>query len=274
MSVDLTRNRPLALPRASADPVPDLPRLERTLSDAQAADQLALAQWPANHHIDVCSLAGGTGRTTMAGLIAVTLAALPYAHLHRPVVLKELEAAPLSHAHERWGAENDQLINVGRRGGNVRLTERPMHPAELHPMIVCDAPAGLLATERVTRANSADSVVLTVRPDRVSLAKTAEALLWLQDDRGVARQRITVVINDAAGRHDRNSKPAATALGIRCWSVHRLAAHPALGPGRVLPSQHVPGPIHKAVVRICLDVYRSIQPAVVTAAPGEEDRNA
>jgi Mrp family chromosome partitioning ATPase len=45
--------------------------------DRNAADRLALKHWPRRHRILVCSLTGGTGRTTVAALIAATLAGLP-----------------------------------------------------------------------------------------------------------------------------------------------------------------------------------------------------
>ena len=273
MSVDLIRSQPL-VESSIAEPVGPIPRAPRRLTHAQTAERLALARWPANHHLYVCSVAGGTGRTTVAGLVALTLAGLPYAELHRPIVLGEFEYTPLSRARQRWGAQDSDTIQVGNKGARISLADNVFDPPEVRPLVVIDTPSGLLTTDRVTAAEASVSVVLLTRPDRTSLAETAEALLWLQDNRGVARRRLTVLINEGTGIRDRGSRPAGPALGIRCSSIHRLPAHAALGPGRVLRSHQEPAGVRRAVIGLCLDIYRSIQPAVSPTAPPKEDSNA
>ena len=288
MSVDLARNRRLT---EMADRNEELdpsarsvhPGGRRQLSQSQVWDQLALARWPADQVVAVCSLAGGVGRTTLAGLFGLTLAGLPYAQLHRPVALGELDASPLSRSRIRWGVPPDlDHVAVTQVGGRVRILVDIGEPADGRPVRIIDSPAGLMATLHMATSHPASSIVLLTRPDRASLADTAAALIWLQDIQRVERQRLTVVINHGSGPANPGSKAAATALGIRCRSIHKLPAHTALGPGTALPSGHqTPRALHRALVRLCADVYNSaihssIRPAASTSphTPPEEESHA
>src|SRR3954451_8687010 len=77
VSVQLARGRTLT--ETPGRPVPG--RVEvappAPARDRNAADRLALKHWPRRHRVLVCSLTGGTGRTTLAAVIAATLAGLP-----------------------------------------------------------------------------------------------------------------------------------------------------------------------------------------------------
>lgn len=247
-------------------------------STSQLADHLAQAHWPPDQVIAVCSLAGGAGRTSLAGLFALTLAGLPYAHLHRPVALGELDPSPLSRSRTRWGAPPDlDHVAVTRAGGRVRILADIRAAADGQPIRVVDAPAGPLSIVRMATQSPTTSIVLLTRPDRCSLADAAAALIWLQDVQGISRQRLAVVINYGSGPTDVGSKAAATALAIRCRSIHRLPAHRVLGPGIPLPSGHrVPQTVHKVLIRLCADVYNSIRTAADAPppTPQEEDSHA
>ncbi|WP_460809766.1 MinD/ParA family ATP-binding protein [Microlunatus endophyticus] len=207
----------------------------------------------------MCSLAGGVGRTTLAGLFALTLAGLPYAQLHRPIALGELDPSPLSRSRTRWGVPPDlDHIAVTPVGGRVRILADIGAPADGRPVRIIDSPAGLAKTLQVAATYPASSIVLLSRPDRASLADTAAALIWLQDVQRVGRDRLTVVVNHGVGPVDPGSKAAATALGIRCRSVHRFPAHTALKPGTPLPSgRQTPRALHRVLIRLCADVYNS-----------------
>jgi hypothetical protein len=275
VSVDLPRNQRLIEVPDELDST--VVRLEGRLPRrSRAEEQLALAHWPADHRIFVCSVAGGTGRTTVAGLIALTLANLSYAHLHRPVALAELDPSPLTHARQRWGAPTDRdHIAVTRAGGRVRILNDLQASGDGRPLVVVDVPAGVVTTAETATSDPSSSVVLLTRPDRASLAETADALVWLQDLCAIRRSRIAVVINRGAGRPDRDSRPAATALAIRCGSIHRLPAHVSLGPGAVLPSGHrVPRPVRKSLTQLCADLHGSIPRAVDVGAPWKEESDA
>src|SRR5687768_14252955 len=66
------------------------------LCPQQVADRLALAHWPWGHQIVVSSLAGGVGRTTLAGLLATVLTELSFAHIWPPIALAETATRSLS----------------------------------------------------------------------------------------------------------------------------------------------------------------------------------
>lgn len=282
VSVDLARNHRLTqtadrearlnVPGRSAQPG------GHRVTQSQVSDQLALAHWPADQLVAVCSLAGGVGRTTVAGLFALTLAGLPYAQLHRPVALGELDPSPLSQSRIRWGVPPDlDHVAVTQIGGRVRILADITAPADGRPIRVIDSPAGLTATLGMATSSPATSIVLLTRPDPASLADAAAALIWLQDVQGVERQRLTVVINHGSGPGSPGSKAAATALGIRCRSIHRLPAHTALGPGTPLPSgRQMPRTVQRALLRVCADVYNSTRPATTTSPHTlpEEDSHA
>lgn len=276
VSIDLTRNQRLTEVPDGVDTDSVVRLADAPKPWSRVAEQLAVAHWPADHRIFVCSVAGGTGRTTVAGLIALTLAGLPYAHLHRPVALGELDPSPLSRSRHRWGVPADSdHVSVTRAGGRVRILDDVGDPGEGRPLVVVDALAGIAITAEVATADPTSSVVLLTRPDRASLDEAADALVWLQDSRGIARERIAAVINHGAGPADYGSKPAATALGIHCQSVHRLPAHPALRPGTFLPCGHrVPRSVRKSLTQLCADVHRSVRPAMDASAPSKEESDA
>lgn len=276
VSIDLARNQPLTQVQDPIDTDSVLRVVHRSKSVSRVAEQLAVAHWPADHRIYVCSAAGGTGRTTLAGLIALTLASLKHAHLHRPIALGESNPQPLSQARHRWGAPADSdQITVTRAGGRVRVLTDVRDPGEGRPLVVVDALAGIVTTAELAATDPSSSVVLLTRPDRASIAETADVLVWLQDSHAIPRDRIAVVINDGAGRSGYQSRPAATALAIRCRSIHRLPAHKSLGPGTVLPcGQRVPGSIRKSLIQFCADIHRSIRPAVDASAPSREESDA
>jgi hypothetical protein len=251
VSVDLARGRNLTEPEVTAVEAPSGPP-PMPLNWVAAADRLALAHWPEGHRISVCSLAGGTGRTTIAGLIATVLAELPYAHVHRPIALVEPYPRLLTTTWQRWGAQplGDEKSNPEdvsaepprTQSGAILLQDLP-HDDRRHKfsLLVIDAPSGLPSELDVVTNDPTTSVVLVSRPDRTSLAETAEALVWMHDLGLVTRDRVVVAINLGTGSVDRGSKPAATALGIRCAAVHKLPLDSTLGPGSPL-RQDMPSP--------------------------------
>ena len=89
--------------------------------------------------------------------------------------------------------------------------------------MVVDAPAGLPSDLPAVDDDPQASIVLVTRPDRVSLADAADALVGMNDRAWSPANRVAVVINDGDGRPDRGSRAAATALGIRCAAIHSLA---------------------------------------------------
>ena len=72
VSVDIARGRVLA-PATASGPSEPVPVQPRPLRHAMVADRLALAHWTPGHRIVVCAIAGGTGRTTLAGLVSSVL---------------------------------------------------------------------------------------------------------------------------------------------------------------------------------------------------------
>lgn len=270
VSVDLARGRNLTEPKVSAIETRSGPPL-RQLNWVAAADRLALAHWPEGHRISVCSLAGGTGRTTIAGLIATVLAELPYAHVHRPVALVEPHPRLLSTTWRRWGVQtlgDEKNTPEGvraepwrTRAGAIPLEDLP-HDDRRHnfSLAVIDASSGLPSELDVVTNDPTTSVVLVSRPDRTSLAEAAEALVWMHDLGLVTPDRVVVAINLGTGSVDRGSKAAATALGIRCAAVHRLPLDSTLGPGEALPSgRALPDRVRRPIVRLCLDIWTTTQ---------------
>src|SRR3954468_14500936 len=92
VSVQLTQGR--VLTETPGRPVPGRVAMAppAPARDRNAADRLSLKHWRRGHRVLVCSLTGGTGRTTLAALIAATLAGLPYAQHWPPVLL--VDGAP------------------------------------------------------------------------------------------------------------------------------------------------------------------------------------
>lgn len=87
VSIQLTRGRPLTQAPVEPGSAPVVMAPPTPARDRHAHDRLALKHWPRGHRVLVCSLTGGTGRTTIAALLAATLAGLPFAHLWPPALL-------------------------------------------------------------------------------------------------------------------------------------------------------------------------------------------
>ena len=114
----LARRRPSERrPLRSGSP----PRRGCPLTDQVVADRLSLAHWPRGHQIIVCALAGGTGRTTVAGLLATVLAELPYAHIWHPIAL--VESAPRT-----LGSHPAALGRRRPRDSSPALARSELHP--------------------------------------------------------------------------------------------------------------------------------------------------
>ena len=255
VSVDIARGRTLReSPHADATNL-----IERTRAlpptDQQVADRLSLAHWPRGHQILVCGLAGGTGRTTIAGLIATVLAELPYAHLWPPYALVDAEPRTPALTARRW----DDLDPAADEPTCTRSGAWTLHGPQSRRQrqdfsaLVVDCPSGLPSDLCAVRDDPNASIVLVTRPDRTSLSDTADALVAMNDSGLVSRKRVTVLVNHGVGERDRGSRSAATVLGIRCAAVHSLPADPALGPSRVLPSGHdLPPRLRRPIARLCL----------------------
>lgn len=258
VSVDLARGRRLveatALRADSSATIPPLP-----LTHPVVADRLSLAHWPQGHRIVICSLDGGTGRTTVAGLLATVLAELPFAHIWPPIAAVEVAPHPLGSTAKRWdlvGPLEPEAATSTRSGAWAFTGGRAVAEPKDFSAIVLDAPPGLPSDMPCVTEDSGVSVVLSTRPDRASLAETAEALVWMNDRSLVSRSQTVVVINDGAGQPDRGSKAAATALGIRSSAVHRLPFSWTLGPGRALPSgRDLPTRVRRCLSHLALDVW-------------------
>lgn len=283
VSVDLARGRQLTQAAVPSDtrPVGDLQT--RPLSHAVVADRLSLAHWPAGHRIVVCGLAGGTGRTVMAGLIATVLAELPYAHVHKPNALVDLAARHLANTRRRWDvvpcqpevespAVSAATQSQTRSGVHVLDGVPKTQQRHDHAVIVIDAPSGMPSDIEFVTEDENTSVLLMTRPDRASLAEASEALVWMHNQHLLARNRVIVAVNLGAGRSDRGSKAAAVALGIRCSAIHNLPLDATLGPSGPLPSGcDLPVRIRRVVHRICLDMWSATQqPAPGTPHQQEE----
>ncbi len=269
VSVDTTRRLPVQLAQPSEIPADSVAavvkRLERPLNPEVIADRLALAHWPIGQQIFVCSLAGGVGRTTIAGLLATTLAEQPYAHYWPPVALHEQATRSMSSTVDRWdvmpGIESDaearRVADCTRAGVWVFPNGQAVAHRDDFSVTVVDAPAGLPSDNSAVMADPGAVMVMLVRPDRHSLGEAADALVWMHDRELINRHRVLVVINEPAGEFDRGSKSAATALWIRCAGVHRFPFHSTLGPGRPLPSGHaLPARIRRATNHVALDLWR------------------
>lgn len=236
------------------------------------ADRLALAHWPWGQQIFVCSLAGGTGRTTVAGLLATVLAEQRFAHLWPPIALREAEDRMLSTTARRWEVLDDPGRGEDlctRSGAWAFLNGARSARRDEFSAIVVDAAPGLPSENSAVADDPGASVLLLVRPDRASLAEAAEALVWMNDEGFLARQRTVVVINHGSGAGDRGSRAAATALWTRCAAVHSLRFDATLGPGRVLPSGHaLPNRVRRVIEHVALDLWVSAttsRPHVVAA---------
>jgi len=298
VSVQLTRGRPLA--EAPTAPVPDQVVMAppRPARDRNADDRLALKHWTRGHRVLVCSLTGGTGRTTVAALLAATLAGLPFAHIWPPALLVDttlhrLQPNPIAETDgESVSCRGDELARlVGltvrlqttpsgiallwshrvrrpvRSGSSRRLRTAVTTVQDRYAPVIIDHQSGLPADSPWTRDTPAGfSVVLLVRPDEYSLSTAAEALVWLHNQHLVSKQQVTVVVNHGAGTATRRTRPAAAALAVRCHGLHQLPAHRDLGPGPLPPSARpVPARLRLRLAQIGLDIWHTSQ---TTAHPG------
>lgn len=231
------------------------------LSPQQVADRLALAHWPWGHQILVCSLAGGVGRTTVSGLLATVLAELSFAHIWPPIALAEHASHSFSRTAQRWDvvtADTDDSDTACTRSGAWVFTEgQSIARREAFSTIVIDAVPRLPSSHHAMALDPRASVLLLVRPDRASLAEAADVLVWMHDQQLIAGSRVVVLINHTSiSPRDPATRAAATALATRCAGVHKLPFHPALGPGRPLPSgSDLPIPVRRVIARTALDLW-------------------
>ena len=264
VAIDTLRGLTLAEPQTPTDQTPTDQTVvawrSRDLSPQQISDRLSLAHWPWGHQIVVCSLAGGVGRTTVAGLLATVLAERGFAHLWPPIALQEDAKDPVTSALRRWDVTapdhpDDDLRT--RSGAWVFTGGQPPRRREDYSTLIIDAPAGHPATNHTVAVTPSSSVLLVVRPDRASLAEAAEVLVSMHDRQQVARDRVVVMVNHTSHQPvDRASKTAAAVLSTRCSAVHRLGYHPQLRPGRVLPSgPDLPDRTRRVMTATALDLW-------------------
>lgn len=258
VSVDTVRGRSLV--EAKVAQQTESPITGTTLPPHQVvADRLSLAHWPSGHQMAVCSLSGGTGRTTLAGLLATVLAELPFAHIWPPIAVIETSPRTLGSTPHRWDLVDmpEPGVATSTRSGAWAFTagQSSLRRKDFSVVIV-DAPAGMPSDLSCIEGDPCASLLLVTRPDRASLAEAAEALVWMHDRSLVSRTRVVVVINRGVGQPDRGSRAAATALGIRCAAVHNLPFSSTLGPGRALPSgRDLPVRVRRAVSQVALDLW-------------------
>lgn len=305
VSVDLARGHCLTGEPAPQPGVAVTPSAAR--HDRNAVDHLSLKHWPRGHRVVVGALAGGTGRTTVAGALANLLAELPFAHIWPPVLLFEPAPRRLSTTLQRWGVNQETTLSQAAPPGdnvpsidvrqalsgvNVLVNDRTAGPNpagssdELlravqhhHSVVVLDAPVGLPSDlSWVREAPNTVSILLIVRPDQTSLAEAAEALVWMNDHHVLPRHQVTVVINHAHEAAVRNIHPAKTALESRCAAVHELPHHRVFDPGYQLPTgEDMPKRLRLRLAQIGLDVWSSSQlpplktPITATSNEAEEE---
>lgn len=259
VSVDLGRGRQLTEAAFQRDAGSAAVLTPLPLTHQVIADRLSLAHWPPGHQIAVCSLSGGTGRTTLAGLLATVLAELPFAHIWPPIALVDAAPQALSSTGRRWDLiepEESSEATSTRSGAWVLSGSLAAVQRRDFSSVVVDGPAGMPSGVPCIKDDLNASIVLLTRPDRASLADAADALVWMNDRSEVSRRRVIVVINRGVGQPDRGSRAAATALGIRCTAIHSMAFSSALGPGRALPSGHeLPTRVRRLISHVALDAW-------------------
>jgi hypothetical protein len=239
--------------------------------DRFALDRLALKHWPRGHRVLVCSLTGGTGRTTVAALLASTLAGLPFAHIWPPALLV---ATTRAYRHlGRAGESGDtptappgiavlQPDDVSWPAGSGRRLRRAVTTVQdRYAPVIIDSLSGLPSESPWTHnAPAGFSVVLVVRPDEYSLTDAAEVLVWLHNQQLVGKQQVIVVVNHGAGPPTGRTRPTAAALAVRCHGLHHLPAHPHLGPSPVpATARPVPARLRLRFAQICLDIWHTSQ---------------
>lgn len=259
VSVDIARGRRLVETSPTDNVSSPSPPVRFAPNHQSIADRLSLAHWPRGHEIIVCGLAGGTGRTTLAGLLATVLAELPFAHVWPPIALVEASPRALSSTPRRWGLVEDseaESASTTRSGAWMLPEVHTKAHRQAFSAVIVDAPAGMPGDLSCIQDDPHASIVLLTRPDRTSLAEAADALVWMNDRASVTRNRAVVVINRGTGESDRGSRAAATALGIRCAAIHSLPYSPTLGPGRALPSgRDLPIRLRRLLAHTALDIW-------------------
>lgn len=300
VSVQLTRGRPLLETPLASAPSGVVVAPPRPARDRNAYDRLALKHWPRGHRVLVSSLTGGSGRTTVAALLAATLAGLPFAHIWPPALLVDTGRSRSPHDHPDEAAEMtsehrvDDLANLlGVRSPlqvqttasgiavlRAKSTERPVLSRQLHTAVsivqdcfapvMIDTQCGPPSSTRWTRGVPAGfSVVLVVRPDAYSLTDAAQTLVWMHDQHLVSKQQVTVVVNHGAGPPTSRTRPAAAALAVRCHGLHQLPSDPRLGPSPISPTARpVPARLRLRLAQICLDIWQTSQ--TPTQPPGPQ----
>ena len=303
VSVQLTRGRPLTTAPTVAVSPPVVVAPPRPAQDRNAYDRLALKHWPRGHRVLVSSLTGGTGRTTVAALLAGTLAGLPFSHIWPPALLVDTTCGRSPHDHspapteaesEHRADDLSSLLGV-RSPLQLRTTssgiavlhtngsDRPVLSRQLctavatvqdcFAPVIIDARCGLPSNTRWTRGVPAGfSVVLVVRPDEYSLTDAAQALVWMHDQHRVSKQQVTVVVNHGAGPPSGRTRSAAAALAVRCHGLHHLPSDPRLGPGPIPPTARpVPTRLRLRLAQICLDIWHTSQTPTQPSGPHTVD---
>ena len=302
VSIGLTRGRALTVSSGRSAPRPVEVAPPAPAWDRNAEDRLSLKHWPRGHRVLVCSLTGGTGRTTVAALIAATLARLPYAHHWPPALLvdgepRRFDASWPRHTNDRSEGPATPVgsyLTLRTAPSGFQLlqphqTHRWTHPLHVqtaladvedrYAPVIIDNPCGLPSESPWTTA-AGFSVVLVVRPDEHSLTEAAEALTWTYGRQLLDKQQVTVVLNLGAGARTRRCIPAASARAIRCRGLHLLPADPHLGPGPTPPfARPVPDRLRLRLAQICLEIWHTtIRPPIPhhpgrnSAEPHQENR--
>ncbi len=112
VSVDIARGRSLVEAKVAQQTESPVTGTTLPFSHQVVADRLSLAHWPPGHQNLVCSLAGGTGCTTLAGLLATVLAELPFAYIWQPMAMVEAAAA-----RPRITAAASQAVSAAKPSG-------------------------------------------------------------------------------------------------------------------------------------------------------------
>jgi hypothetical protein len=175
VSVDIARGRALCETPDLTSSGPQMRRSEPRPNHHAVADRLSLAHWPRGHQIIVCGLAGGTGRTTLAGLMATVLAELPYAHIWAPIAVVDAVPQTLSSTLRRWDAVDQEdsqpleqaLALAGTRSGAWALTGlTPWQQRRDFSALLVDSLTGLPSELPSVTDDPLASIVLMTRPDR------------------------------------------------------------------------------------------------------------
>lgn len=261
VSVDLVRGRTLVPVDEGANA--STFRSSRPISAmtcAQVSDRLSLSHWPRGHQIFICSLAGGVGRTTVAGLLGLVLANQPFRHIRPPVALVERSPRGLSRTSTRWTPARNALqqARIGQTTSGLPDILAVVDNANRanYSCVIVEAPAGLPSDDDAIVEDPSSSLVIVTPPDKESLDALSEALIWMAKLAYISRDRVTVVVNWGSRPYTRPDRASIAALGIRCSSVHRLSYAPDLDVGRRLPPpDHMRRKLRRRMERIALAIW-------------------